>query len=122
MLSVFGPCSPLTRVCAGGRTQCIDCAYGDRARLGNVLDKELQRDDIEDPAPDGSCLVCCEELAQPTLFDCVHPVCFACTTIMLLAKHKDTVSALPCPCSVEGCKGQISFLSCAILVPEHMYM
>jgi hypothetical protein len=32
---------------------------------------------------------------------------------MLLAKHKDAVYVLPCPCSVEGCKGQISFLSCA---------
>jgi len=111
MLSVLGPCSPLTRVCARGRTQCIERMQGDRARLGDVLDKELQRDDIKDPVPSGSCLVCCEELAQPTLFDCGHPVCFACTTNMLLAKHKDAVYALPCPCSVEGCKGQISFLS-----------
>jgi hypothetical protein len=122
MLSVLGPCSPLTRVCAGGHTQCIERAHGDNARLEDVLDKELQRDDIEDSAPSGSCLVCCEELAEPTLFDCGHPVCFACTTNMLLAKHKDAVYALPCPCSVEGCKGQISFLSCASLVPEHMYM
>jgi hypothetical protein len=113
MLSVLWPCSPLTRVCARGRTQCIERAHGDSARLEDVLDKELQRDDIEDPAPSGSCLVCCEELEQPTLFDCGHPVCFACTTNMLLAKHKDAVYALPCPCSVEGCKGQISFLSCS---------
>ena len=114
------------RVCcrSSGRAprQCIERAHGDRARLGNVLEKELQRDDIEGPAPSGSCLVCCEELSQPTLFDCGHPVCFACTTNMLLAKHKDAVYALLCPCSVEGCKGQISLLSCATLVPEHMYM
>jgi len=110
MLSVLGPCSPLTRVRARGRTQCIERTHGDSARLGDVLDKELQRDDIEDPAPSGPCLVCFEELAQPTLFDCGHPVCFACTTKM---PHKGAVYALPCPCSVEGCKGQISFLSCA---------
>jgi len=112
MLSVLGSCSPLTRVCARGRTQCIERAHGDRARLGNVLDKELQRDDIEDPAPSGSCLVCCEELAQPTLFDCGHPVCFTCTTNMLVAKPKDAVYALPCPWSCRA-RGQISFLSCA---------
>jgi hypothetical protein len=109
---VVGPRAvlPLTRVCACGRTQCIERTHGDSARLGDVLDNELQRDDIEDPAPSGSCLVCFEKLAQPTLFDCGHPVCFACTTKM---PHKDAVYALPCPCSVEGCKGQISLLSCA---------
>jgi hypothetical protein len=113
MLSVLGPCSPLTRVCAGGHTQCIERAHGDNARLEDVLDKELQRDDIEDPAPSGSCLVCFEELAQPTHFDCGHPVCFACTTKTFLAQHQDAVYCMPCPGSVEGCKGQISFLSCA---------
>ena len=112
MLSVLGPCSSLTRVCARGRTQCIERAHSDSARLEDVLDKELQRDDIEDSAPSGSCLVCCEELAQPTLFDCGHPVCFTCTTNMLVAKPKDAVYALPCPWSCRA-RGQISFLSCA---------
>jgi len=94
----------------------VERSQGDSARLGDAIDREMQRDDLEDAhadVPTDVCLVCGEALVQPTLFDCGHAVCVSCTTGMLHAKHKDAIFALACPCSFEGCAGQFSFLACA---------
>ncbi len=81
-------------------------------RLGDAIDKELQRGDaIEDSAstPSASCLVCSEALLRPT-FDCGHAVCSSCTTRMLSARHEDALFVMSCPHSVYGCQGKYSFL------------
>jgi hypothetical protein len=62
-------------------------------------------------------VVCCEGEGLPpgpSLFDCGHAVCFACTTGMLLATYRDANFAMPCPYhSLNGCEGRVAVL------PEH---
>ena len=110
----------LNPACSG---QCLERAHGDFDLLQDVCDKVLESDlaaavelhhnevlpgHTRQPTLSAVCLVCQESLLHPTIFDCDHPVCFACATGILQANYKDSIVAMRCPCRVEGCTGELA--------------